>query len=419
MTNAPSITMGRTFVDVRRAGIIVDGSTVNTTALAAMLTTFAGSSLVWPSGTSVIGSVITIPADTHFVGNPGAKLKVAAALGASDRVITIDGVSNVKIEGLEIDGNKSAFATTTEQRHGVYVTGNASNITLRDIYTHDNKGDGLYIGSGDGTTTPVTVHVDNVRCDANHRQGCSLTSGRNVTFSDCYFTNTSGTAPQAGFDIEPNSDTAVVENIAIDACHFYSNAGAGLLIDLPTTSTVQKGVKVTKSFLYSNTLHGIYADQAKGLTVDDCEIYSNTQNGVGIVDNCRGIQVVNNRIYLNGQHGVFALAQFNTKFLNGLQVIANRIFDNSATSANTRDAIRIDWALGPASGCTGAIIANNQLGNLNTSNQRYALTTDGGANMIDTIINGNYMKGTATGVAVLSDDSSTRRVRGNAGLADN
>jgi hypothetical protein len=371
-----------------------------------------------PRATYLIKSPITPPAGVKWTCEPGTVILVDASMGASERAILIS-VSNVTIEGLELDGNKDEYTATTEQRHGIMVTGDVENITLRDLYLHDCKGDGLYIGSGDGTTTPTDVTVDNVRCLANHRQGCSVTSGRNLTFTNCRFAETSGTAPQAGVDVEPNNATAVLENITFRDCHFYDNAGAGLLLDWPTTSTVQKGVTVVDCFLYDNTGSGIAADQVKGFTAKGNRVYSNGDRGIVITDNCRNVELSGNRIYLNGTQGIYVLAQANTKYITGLQIKGNRIYDNSATTANAVDAIRIDWAAGAADGCVAAIVTENNCANQDTTNQRYAITTDGATQMTDLILSNNNLDGCATGVSVLSDEAASRRVRGNVGLADN
>lgn len=49
---------------------------------------------------------------------------------------------------------------------------------------------------------------------------------------NCYFTNTGGTAPEAGIDIEPNSPNNTVADVHITNNYSTGNAGAGLLISL-------------------------------------------------------------------------------------------------------------------------------------------------------------------------------------------
>ncbi|MBK6839737.1 MAG: hypothetical protein IPG90_16910, partial [Bacteroidetes bacterium] len=46
----------------------------------------------------------------------------------------------------------------------------------------------------------------------------------------CWFTNTVGTAPQAGVDIEPNRPFERLVDIVFDKCRFTGNAGGGILI---------------------------------------------------------------------------------------------------------------------------------------------------------------------------------------------
>ncbi len=77
---------------------------------------------------------------------------------------------------------------------------NASNVTISGISCNQSGGDGLYLRS----STNVTV-TDSI-FDRNYRQGSSITGQVNhINYLRDYFTNTSGTAPQSGIDIEPNA----------------------------------------------------------------------------------------------------------------------------------------------------------------------------------------------------------------------
>lgn len=406
--------------DVRLLGAATDGVTDSTTKLQTAITAAgANAVLLFAPGTVwVVSSSITPVSGQTWIGY-GSTFKSSATLGSFSPCILVDGKTQVTFEGFVVDGQKALYAPVTEQRHGISIVGGSSVIHLRDLYLHDNKGDGLYIGAGDGLTFVDRLVAENVWCDLNHRQGMSISGLRSGNFLACWFTNTSGTAPQAGVDIEPNNNTVTVRDIIFEGGGAYGNAGNGFQWFMPSSSSVQGNVTVRDFTARNNTGDGFSMSQGNDFRIIGCPSYSNGNRGVVIVDNCRGVSIVDCDIYLNGLQGIYVLAQSGTKTMAALQICRNQIYDNSATAANTVDAVRIDWVGGAAAGCTGVIITENFLGNRNTANQRYALTTDGTTKFLDLVLSNNYMKGNATGVSVLNDDTATRRVRGNAGLVDN
>jgi|EP01043_Picozoa_sp_COSAG02_P012069 hypothetical protein len=76
------------------------------------------------------------------------------------------------------------------------------------------------------------LHVRDVVLDRNYRQGMSVISAQNAKFLNCTFSNTFGTAPQAGVDLEPDpsdvpSDPLRLTNITFQDCVAVNNSGAG------------------------------------------------------------------------------------------------------------------------------------------------------------------------------------------------
>ena len=57
-------------------------------------------------------------------------------------------------------------------------------------------GDGIYVDQC------VRVHIRDVRADGNYRQGMSIIGAKHMLVERCNFSNTNGTAPSAGVDIE-------------------------------------------------------------------------------------------------------------------------------------------------------------------------------------------------------------------------
>jgi hypothetical protein len=107
---------------------------------------------------------------------------------------------------------------------------------LRNIHSHHHPQDGVMI---DGVDDPALARrvirlAENVRCDRNGRQGCSLVGGRGWTFRGCAFTRTArgkiASAPAAGFDIEAEG-AKTIRDVRFEDCEFSDNAGCGLVAD--------------------------------------------------------------------------------------------------------------------------------------------------------------------------------------------
>lgn len=65
----------------------------------------------------------------------------------------------------------------------------------------------------------VITHVD--------RQGMSVISAVNLTVENTIFSNTAGTAPAAGVDLEPDFPHEALVNVTFKGCACVGNAGGG------------------------------------------------------------------------------------------------------------------------------------------------------------------------------------------------
>ena len=93
-------------------------------------------------------------------------------------------------------------------------------------------GDGIYVGASAKLPRCEDVVIRDVACHDNHRQGISVISARNLLIERCAFSGTGGTAPEAGIDLEPNSENECLENVVVRRCRMEGNEGAGILLYL-------------------------------------------------------------------------------------------------------------------------------------------------------------------------------------------
>jgi len=126
-----------------------------------------------------------------------------------------------------------------EWRMGVSLMG-CKGVHVEGLRIESSGGDGVYIGSSGKNRWCEDVVVRNVVCHDNHRQGISVTSAQNLLIENCVLSNTSGTPPEAGIDLEPDSPDERLVNCVIRNCLMENNQGHAILVYLkPLTQETQ------------------------------------------------------------------------------------------------------------------------------------------------------------------------------------
>jgi hypothetical protein len=112
-----------------------------------------------------------------------------------------------------------------------------SQVRIEGLRIESSGGDGVYIGSSGKNRWCEEVTVRDVICHDNHRQGMSVISAQNLLVENCVFSNTGGTAPEAGIDFEADSEDERFVNCVVRNCLFENNSGHAILVYLkPLTS---------------------------------------------------------------------------------------------------------------------------------------------------------------------------------------
>ncbi len=142
----------------------------------------------------------------------------------NSRVIWAFGRKNITISGGQIIGERKIHkGSSGEWGHGIQISG-CTNVTIENVDISQCWGDGIYLGIYDGPdklTNGVTIRNCNVH--HNRRNNLSITDASNVTVENCQFNYASGTDPQYGIDIEPNSGRTC-SNVRISHSSFHGNA---------------------------------------------------------------------------------------------------------------------------------------------------------------------------------------------------
>ena len=201
--------------------------------------------IVEKMGSPWIVTPIKAVSNQHLVFEPGAVLlaKRGEFVGLNDRLLSLNGVENVRITGhgakLRMwrddyargkDG-KGRDYRRGEWRHALSVSG-SRNVVLEGLTFVESGGDGIYISSPTPETTSRDIVIRDCVCDRHHRQGMSVISAENLLVENCVFSNTKGTAPEAGVDFEPNKAGERLVNCVLRNCVSENNSGNGFEIAL-------------------------------------------------------------------------------------------------------------------------------------------------------------------------------------------
>ncbi|HBG26917.1 MAG: hypothetical protein A2Y10_10560 [Planctomycetes bacterium GWF2_41_51] len=177
-----------------------------------------------PTGPGGIYGGLQPANNTSLIFEPGSKLKAIPNDRGMYSVILLDGKKNIKIIGATIEGERyDHLGATGEWGHGIEIENASADIVIKDVNVYNCWGDGICVGGG----APDGVYVENSTFNNNRRNACSITSAKNVLFKKCTFSNTNGTSPQKGVDIEPDYASDYLQNIIFEDCYSFDNYSAG------------------------------------------------------------------------------------------------------------------------------------------------------------------------------------------------
>lgn len=229
------------YVTPQMFGAKGDGVTDDTEAVQKALD---ASSLVYiPDGTYMINGTnagwgyqhqggIRPNSNTTIVLSSDAVLKCIPNDTGFYNIIGLEGVKNVNISGGKIIGDVDEHkGTSGEFGFGIGIF-ECEDICVKSIEISKCWGDGIIFDSNDMLTGENNnIVIDNCVIHDCRRQGISVTiGGKNNRITGCHIYNISGTAPKAGIDIEPNSETPI-SNILIYGCTIHGTDGASIILN--------------------------------------------------------------------------------------------------------------------------------------------------------------------------------------------
>ena len=338
----------RETVSVKDFGAVGDGVTDDTSAI--QLAISVGRNIIIPKGTYLIDALVGISivgGKQHIMLEKGAVLQAKPNNSALVyQVIKILDVADVLVTGGTIIGDRATHTGVTgESGMGIYVV-NSENITIRDVEIRDCWGDGIYVGGTGTTGKSVNVRVENCVCTNNRRQGLTIAAVDGCIVDGGKFTNSNGTAPESGIDIEPNPGKGSVNNVVVRNVLCEGNNGHGIAV----SQTICTNVKLSKNTVTNNGINGIQSAYiGSDLLISGNTVTDNAENGILIQgDNAyvtREIVISDNTVNGNGETGI--------KFLNNIRrftVKGNTVYGNGFNGMSFE---------GGASVCDDGVVAGN------------------------------------------------------------
>ena len=221
------------------AGFGGDDTNVLQTALD--YTAAHGETLEIPAGGYNLNPV-SFPNNANVFVDAGVTMTANPGYGNGTTMLNIHS-SNVTITGaaaaVSIFHMRKGEYTSGESRHCLGIE-NASNVTVSGISCNDSGGDGVYVRASTNVTIQDSIFNN------NRRQGSSITGQVNhIHYYRDHFTNTNGTAPQAGIDIEPDAPGDFLLDVKIQDCYTDGNAGDGLMVSTWLMNPTSKPIDVT------------------------------------------------------------------------------------------------------------------------------------------------------------------------------
>lgn len=170
--------------------------------------------------------------------------------GGGDSLFSAVGQSNLVLRGygatlrMRKRDYQNPPYTKAEWRMGLALRG-CRHVLVEGLRIESSGGDGFYVDGGGELGWSEDITLRNCVAYDNHRQGLSVISAVNLLVENCTFANTWGTAPEAGIDLEPDTENQRLVNCVIRNCVFENNNGNEVLVYLKPLTTNSQPVSIT------------------------------------------------------------------------------------------------------------------------------------------------------------------------------
>jgi hypothetical protein len=250
--------------------------------------------------------VIKIGSNTKLTGDSNAKVQPKDGASWSPNVPIIGNMSTrndyIEISGFEIYGNETGVVTPGDgYRDESYqcIILNGSNISIHNMYMHNNYGDGILIGYNNSSTNSNISVYDNTIYRIQHDAIC-VNRGSNVSIHDNIIT----ARLNAGMRLYNTNIIKIYKN------NITSDGSGGAGIQIQNGGTTMNDIEIYDNEIYKTSTHGIWVFGSGSYTPSNTNVNIH-HNLIYNVDNygiafCgfNGI-IQNNVIYGSGSTGLY------------------------------------------------------------------------------------------------------------------
>lgn len=291
----------RTVIDVRTKGARGDGERDDTFAIQTAIDSLpdAGGTVRIPSGIYMIDASRSVNLRSNVRLEMAADAQLTALPNGRKRyhVVKVWRANDVQIVGGRIVGDRDNHqGSEGEWGYGINIS--ASNrVTVDGTHLSDCWGDGMWIGAlGKGAALELStdITVRNIVSSNNRRQGLSIGPCRHVRILDSIFSNTHGTKPESGIDLEPQGQ-GLTRDVLIQGCTITGNNGCGVEVHLNVS-----GLVIRQCTIRDNAGYGVLAVDMQDLWVDDNIVTGNGMTGVTIAGRTADVKITGNTLQSNG-----------------------------------------------------------------------------------------------------------------------
>lgn len=267
----------------------------------AIISAKSGDTIRLPRGVFTVkqGLLASDKNDITILGD-GCTIKMANKVNLENKnaILKIKNCNNIRIQGLTLDGNRQNRPTKEVFCHALILL-SVNDAVFKDITVKNSVVDGVYISTyNPEKSNLISRNIDliNLNVSNSYRNGMSIIYGYDITVTGGSFSESNGTAPEAGIDVEANKNLnhPSSKNIVINEASFKDNNGWGILVS-------------SKGRPYMIQLHNN--------TVEDC--------GGGIKHTTKESKITGNQIsYCDRGMDVF---RYDGRAIDNNQVLNNRI----------------------------------------------------------------------------------------------
>lgn len=202
-------------------------------------------------GTPWIVDPIVLGSDQAIIFEDGVEVlaKADSFKGKTDALFRADLKENITLSGygatlrMRRDDYDSAAYERAEWRH-VLSFKSCTNVKVYGLVLAESGGDGIYLGTSRDSIPNTDVHIKDVICDRNYRQGISVINAENLLIENTVMQYTAGTAPQAGIDFEPNRPGERLVNCVMRNCTTRGNRSNGFVLYLRPMDATSRPISV-------------------------------------------------------------------------------------------------------------------------------------------------------------------------------